>query len=246
MIRKKNNGLSLFLFLLITGSVFAAVISSCGKNGNVSPTALNIRYQVVNLSPDVGPIALYIQYHNYNNRSYYYPSASGYFYLTLTDTPFQIRPGQSIIPGQVVPTTNIVPNLDYILKPNLRYTLFIGGTVANNNVQSLFLTDTSSLPATGRGKVRFVNVSPQQQNYDVVANGTLAFANQAFMKVSPYIEIPSGSYNFQIFNAGTTTPVIGTLQNVNILDGRLYTIYTYGLAGQTDSLAFGGGVIANN
>jgi uncharacterized protein DUF4397 len=244
MDRKKNSSWSLFLFLLITGSVFAGFISSCGKNGNVSPSALNIQYQIVNLSPDLGSVSLYVDFHTYNNTSYFYPQASGYFYLTSIDTPFQIRPGQTVIPGQVVSSGNIF-SLDNILKPNLKYTLFIGGTVANNNVQPLFLTDTSSTPTTGRGKVRFLNVSPQAENFDVVANGTLAFGNQQFMKVSPYVEMPAGSYNFQIFPAGATTPILGTLQNFNIQDGRLYTVYTYGLAGQTDSLAFGEGVIVN-
>ncbi|HVV56549.1 MAG TPA: DUF4397 domain-containing protein [Mucilaginibacter sp.] len=236
----------IFPFILAAaGMSFAAFISSCGKtnSGNVTPSS-NIQYQVVNLSPDLGPVSLYINYQNYRNASYYYPTPSGYFYLTSIQQPFQIRPGQSLIPGEVTSTATIF-SIDSALHTNTRYTLFITGLQADSSVNYVFLTDTSPAPAIGRGKVRFMNASPLSKNFDVVANGTMAFPNQQYLKVSSYIEMPAGSYNFQIFPAGATTPVYGNLQNVNIQDGRLYTIYTYGLAGRTDSLAFGEGVIVN-
>jgi len=116
---------------------------------------------------------------------------------------------------------------------------------ADSSITGVFLTDTSSAPALGRGKVRFLNASPQSTGFDVLANDTLAFKNVKYLNVSPYMELPAGGYNFQIFQTGNSTNVIGTVQNLTVLDGKLYTIYCYGLAGHTDSLAFGTGTIVN-
>jgi hypothetical protein len=237
-----NNGLSVFLSLFIAVFLIAPFISSCGKTGSVSPSALNIQYQIINLSPDLGSVDLYIKYKKVNASSYFYPTASGYFYLTAIDTPLQIRPGASLISGTVVSTANLF-NLDYILKPNLKYTLFITGFAKADS--ALFITDTAALPTIGRGKVRFLNASLNSLGLDVVANGTSAFLNQQYLKISPFKELPAGNYDFQIFPKNSRDTVLRDIQNVTIQDGRLYTIYTYGLPGRTDSLAFGSGVITN-
>src|SRR5215469_5015241 len=92
---RKNTygGLKALLFLVISGLVITSFISSCGKGSanSTGVSAQNIQYQVVNLSPDVGPISLYIDYQQYKSLSFYYPSATGYFVLSSVDTPFQIR-----------------------------------------------------------------------------------------------------------------------------------------------------------
>jgi len=244
MNNKNNGGLKAFLFLVIAGLLISPFISSCGKT-SVNVTSSNIQYQVVNLSPSLGPISLYIDYRIYNNKNFYYPSPSGYFYLTSIDTPFQIRSSPNQAAGTVVTTTGNIFSMNDALKPNLKYTLFITGLLSDSAIYRVFLTDTSSTPTVGRGKIRFLNASPRSPGFDIIANGTQAFSNQQYLKVSKYIEVTAGNYNFQIFQKGTTTDVIGTLQNVTIQDGRLYTLYCYGLANRTDSLAFGSGFITN-
>ena len=65
MNNKNNGGLKAFLFLVIAGLLISPFISSCGKT-SVNVTSSNIQYQVVNLSPSLGPISLYIDYRIYN------------------------------------------------------------------------------------------------------------------------------------------------------------------------------------
>src|SRR5260370_19920885 len=126
MYNRNNISLSVFLFLFVAVFVVMPFISSCGKSGTVSPSTLNTQYQILNLSPDLGSVDLYIDFRKVNRSSYFYPSSSGYFYLTSVDTPFQIRPGSTLIAGTQPPSFNIF-NLDNILKPNLKYTLMITG-----------------------------------------------------------------------------------------------------------------------
>ncbi|MGN6640469.1 MAG: DUF4397 domain-containing protein [Mucilaginibacter sp.] len=247
MNKKKNTGFSVLLFLIISGCLLTPFISSCGKTSSANATTLNIQYQVVNLSPDLGPISLYLDFHRYNNSAYYYPSASGYFYLSSIDTPFQIRPTPNTTGVNNVQTSNIF-NIDTLLKPAYKYTLFVTGFNADSSLTYKLLTDITTLPPTGQGKVRFINLSPQSTPFQVLVNGTSdpAFTNLQYTKVSSYINVPAGTYNFQVFPTGKTTgDVIGSESNVTIQDGRAYTIYSYGLVGHTDSLAFGMGVITN-
>ncbi|MFI5161613.1 MAG: DUF4397 domain-containing protein [Sphingobacteriales bacterium] len=245
MMKKNSSGLKVLIFLAVVCAMIGTFISSCGKTSSSSATALNIQYQVVNLSPDLGPISLYINYSIYNNLHFIYPAPSGYFYLSSIATPFQIRPSPNQTGTTTVINTSNIFSLSDALKPNLKYTLFITGVNATHSLDTLFLTDTGATPATGRGKVRFLNASPLSTGFDVLANGTLAFSNQQYNKVSKFVELPAGNYTFQVFNAGTITGVIGSEQNVTIQDGRLYTLYSYGIAGHTDSLAFGMATITN-
>lgn len=243
MKKGNNSAYSVFGFLFVAVFFVMPFVSSCGKSGTLSPSALNVQYQVINLSPTLGSIDLYINYIKVNSSSYFYPSSSGYFLLNSIDTPFQIRYGTPLIPGSSSPSGNIFPNIDGILKPNLKYTLIVTGLKADT-LAYIQTTDTASTPTIGRGKIRFVNASPQSTGFDVTANDTLAFAKVPYLGVSKYIELPAGNYDFKIYTSKKPT-LLREIPIITIQDGRLYTLYTYGLAGRTDSLAFGSGVITN-
>ncbi len=250
--QKKNShrGLGVLLFLIVAVFMLTPFISSCGKSGSVNPSTLDIQYQVINLSPNLGSVDLYIHYAKVNTSSFFYPVPSGYFYLTSVDTPFQIRPGATLVPGTIPPTYNIF-TVTYPLKTHYKYTLMISGilTAAGGNagLDTIFTTDyypALPAPALGRGKVRFVNASPGAGGYDLTANDTTAFSNIPYRGVSAFKELPAGTYDFRIYPNGSSS-ILRDIPNVTIQDGRFYTLYCYGLAGHTDSLAFGSGVITN-
>ena len=253
MSKKRNyGGLKAFFFLVIPGLMIIPFISSCGKGqGTYGASALNIRYQVVNLSPDVGPISLYIDFRQYNGLNFYYPAATGYFVLNSIDTPFQIRSSPVQLTNSTVTGQIYIPDINNILHPNFKYTLFVYGHAADRSISSMLLTDTSStLPPLGYGKVRFVNLSPSSGAFDIYANGTTSkrLQNLQYSHVSPYVVMPAGNYTFQVYPAGANTAnggAVGSYPNLTVLDGRLYTLYTYGVVGHTDSLAFGIRGIAN-
>ncbi len=246
MISKNNIGLSVFLSLFAGIFVVMPFISSCGKS-TVSPSTLNVQYQVINLSPNLGPVDLYIDFKIYNKSSFIYPSASGYFYLSSIDTPFQIRPSQTLTQTQTVISTGNIFNMDDILKPNFKYTLFLTGLTGDSSVTRVLTVDTANLPTVGSGKLRFINLSPRSSGLDVVINGTasIPFTNVQYLKQTPFVQLPAGTYDFQIFLTGSTS-IVQDHPNVVIQDGRAYTLYAYGLVGHTtDSLAFGAGVVTN-
>jgi len=233
----KQKGIAL-LFACFAGLLVISGILSCGKSNNVIPVGANIQFQVVNLSPDLRPINLWVGFIK-RNIAYSYPTPSGYFSMASVDTPLQIRSALAN-----VSTANLV-SIDTLLRANVKYTLFVTGLRADSTITGIFTKDTSATSTPGRGKIRFVNASPRSPNLDVTANGTLAFTNRTYKSVSKFIEIAPGSYEFKITPTGTSTNVLKTLPQVSVQDGKLYTIYSYGIAGRIDSAAFGAGVIAN-
>ena len=241
MFKRNNRSLTIFLSLFVITFLVLPFVSSCGKGGALSPSALNIQYQVVNANPTLGSVDLYIHYAKVNSNSYFYPIASGYFYLTSIDTPFQIRNGTSLTVGAIAPSSNIfvLP----IPKPGLKYTLMITG-LASVDTSYILTTDTASIPTIGRGKVRFENASSGTTAFDVTANGVAAFTDIPYKAVSRYIELPAGNYDFQVFPNKSST-LLRDIPHITIQDGRIYTLYCYGQPGRTDSLAFGSGFITN-
>ncbi|MCC8424024.1 DUF4397 domain-containing protein [Mucilaginibacter sp. UR6-11] len=233
-----KNKVMLFLSLCCAGMMVIPFIASCGKSGSISPSSSKIQMQVVNLSPDLQPIYLYVGLIRQSQAAYSYPYPSGYFSLTNIDTPIQIRSANSTIS-----TTNFV-SLDSVLKPNFKYTLFVTGLRADSTVTSIFAIDTARTPTPGRAKIRFINASPRSAGFDITANGTMAFRNQTYKNISKFIEVPPGNYEFKIMPAGQTT-VISSIPGVTVADGKVYTIYCRGVAGGADSVAFGTGVIIN-
>lgn len=231
-----------FLALCFGSIMVLPFIASCGKNDGVTASNSRILFQVVNLSPDLQPVNLWVGYQRQQNYSFTYPSPSGYFSLTNIDTPIQIRASSTNIS-----TGNFI-SLKTPLLPNFRYTLFVTGLRADssttNRVTSIFTIDTATNPSPGRGKIRFVNASPRSSAFDVTANGTIAFSNLAYKGVTPFIEIPPGIYQFRVLPTGQTT-ILSTLANVSILDGKVYTLFCRGVAGGADSVAFGTGIISN-
>lgn len=229
-----------FLSLCFAGIMVVPFIASCGKSaGTVTPSTAKIQMQVVNLSPDLQPVNLYVGLIQQSTGGFSYPYPSGYFSLTNINPPIQIRSYSA-----TVSTTNLVSIDSVIFKPNFKYTLFVTGLRADNSVGYIFTVDTAVNPTTGRGKIRFVNASPRSGLLDITANDTLAFKASAYKSVSKFIELPAGNYNFKVKPSGSST-VISNFPAVTVVDGKLYTLYCRGVVNGADSVAFGMGVINN-
>lgn len=215
-------------------------IASCGKNNTTVAPTTNTQLQVVNLSTDLLPVNLYINLQK-RNAQYSYPTPSGYFSLGAFDTLFQIRRTAT---GNNNSSVNEL-SIDTTLKSNVKYTLFITGFKATNSIFPIFVSDTSAAPTSGRGKVRFVHATAGNNIFNVFANGTAVFTNQAYKNVSKFVEMPAGNYNFKIYDQSSTTTILSELPSVTVQDGKLYTLYCRGIVGRTDTAAFGMGILNN-
>lgn len=231
--QKKSPILSILLSVIAMVLVISMIVS-CGKENNASPAGLNTKLNIINVSPDVLPVDFYIALRKQNAKPFIYSVPSGYLYLSTLATPLQIR--------TLTNTTIFSRNTPLIT--NCGYSIFITGLVGDKTDTAIMVTDTDAVPTKGRGKVRFINASARPVSIDLYANGTPAFQKKGFLSVSEYLEIPAGIYDFKLYSTGTTT-ILKDMTNITIQDGRLYTLYSYGIAGRTDSAAFNAGMITN-
>jgi hypothetical protein len=223
--------------LLLVAVMVIPFMASCGKSSDGTVNTYNSQLIVANLSQDVGPVDLYINNNIQNGTSpYRYPVLGSYFYLNTIGFPLQIRANGG--------TKSTVLTTDSVPKTNAKYTLFVTGIKNDGNLNYVFVADTSVLPAVGRGRVRFINASPRSSPFDVYANGTIAFKNIKLDSCTKFIDVPVGDYNFQIYANGDFSTILNSFKQT-VGDGKLYTIYTYGIVGRTDSAAFSSGVITN-
>jgi Domain of unknown function (DUF4397) len=242
MAYKNMRNIWVWFCLGMVGVLFVSSIQSCGKSTAASAAGLNIEYEILNLSPNLGAISLYANFLQVNplTSGYTYGINSDYFYVPSIAIPYQFRP---FLYNENTGTT-LFSRSDS-LKAGLKYSLFITGTAVNGVPQQLFTVDTASEPSIGRAKIRFVNVSPSATSgLDLYANGTLAFGAQPYPTSSKFIEVPVGNYDIQIKGAGNSA-ILNEQPIVTVQDGRLYTIYAYGYTTRSDSAAFNAGVITN-
>jgi len=230
----------LYLGLFIVGALATPMLASCGKSDTARPTNANAQLQIVNLSPDLRAFNLYGNFLRFNANAYAYGVASGYFLFPVADTPLQIR---SVPTNSQVSQLNLL-TLDSTLTRNVKYTWFVTGLKADSSVTSILTADTGGIPSAGRGKIRFVNASPNAASLRITANDTLAFDKVTYKKVTKYIEVTSGRYNFKLTSTSDPATILKSF-DTTVLDGKLYTIYCNGLVGRADSAAFRIGVILN-
>ena len=227
------------MLLLAGGILFCAYISSCGKATNASPTGLDIEYQVMNFSPDLGPVNLFINFHQVNalGNRFVFEVNHGYFYIPDNVLPFQFRT------AYIVDTTIFQRN--DVLTSGAIYTLYITGAQTDHSLTQIFTVDTAVSPAIGYGLLRFVNASPTGTGgLDVTANGTPAFNKIPYKTVSSWLPLPIGNYDLKINTTGNTA-ILNEQPSITIQDGRLYTLYAYGYTSRVDSAAFNAAVTTN-
>jgi hypothetical protein len=235
-----KSGLLKYLCIIILGILTVPQLVSCGKDNSTSLGTDNGYLNIVNLSPNMNPVNLYAEYIKQGTTQYRYPNASGYFLMNINDTPLQVRPALSTTSSQI----NLV-SLDRSLKKNVRYTWFLTGLKSDSAFTYIFTVDSGATPAVGRSKVRLVNASPGSLGINITANDSELATNIAYKGVSDYREVTSGSYNFKISATNAPGVILTTLKNTTVLDGKLYTIYAYGLPNRTDTAAFSAGIILN-
>ena len=130
------------LLLLIAGCWFITNLTSCGKQ-SASPAGLNVRYEVFNLSPDLFPVNLFIDFKQVNAQPFIFAAHQGYFYVPSVDTPYQIR--SALLSG--------IPLLSRsdLLKSNLTYSLFITGKPGQRIFDNYFYGRYRIFAGNGQG-----------------------------------------------------------------------------------------------
>ncbi|MBL4675714.1 MAG: DUF4397 domain-containing protein [Mucilaginibacter sp.] len=242
MANRNKNSLMVYLLLFTIGVMGLPLLSSCGKSEGISSSNNNARLGIVNLSNDVQPFKLYARFIAQGTATYSYPNASTYTLINVADTPVQVRTAQTS--NNLNPINLLTLNRGFVR--NVPYTLFVMGLRKDSSLAAVITVDTSSLPANGRGKIRLVNaVANVPSGVNLTLNDTVAFRSVRFKGVTDFVEVTAGTYNINVVPSNNPSTPLKDLSNFTILDGKTYTIYSYGLSSGSDTASYGINTILN-
>lgn len=130
---------------------------------------------------------------------------------------------------QVTPTglsTPVVIDADLPLEKGVSYTVAATDVLAN--ITAKVYVDDNSEPGPGMAKVNFGHLSPDAPNVDVWIDGVVTIINLPFQEVTPYLEVPAGTYNVKVTPTGLAAPVVIDI-DVPLDAGTVYSAYVEGL-----------------
>lgn len=105
-------------------------------------------------------------------------------------------------------------------------TAALAGTPSAMGIRTFYETVVQIPP--GRLYLRFANLVPGSPAMDLLlSNGTELFNGVAFGMATNYIPLPAGTYIFYIRQSDTDRSLLYVL-NIQLNEGRFYTIYTVG------------------
>lgn len=206
--------------LMLLSLFFVVGCDDDDDDGVLQPTTDTAQVRVVHLSPDAGPVDVYVD-----------------DALTLEDVTFNgVSEYLSVAAGQhdvaVTPANDAqtrVIDVTVTLEADKAYTVVARGLLADSDVNPILLEDDlQTMPAMAR--VRFVHASPDAPPVDItLPDGSILFGNVPFGEADEsYLSVPAGNYDLQVRVAGTETVAL-SFGDVGLQNGTVYTVYARGL-----------------
>jgi WD40 repeat protein len=136
-------------------------------------------------------------------------------------------------------SSNVALKTEYfILEPQYGYTLFMYDKI--EDLKFMMLPDNLTKPPKDMASVRFANLSPDSENLTLSINGNPAIiTNIAFKDHSNAIFVSKGdNVRFEI-RGHQTGELLLTLNNINLEEGKIYTVFVNGLKNTNTSTVRG-------
>ncbi|KQS37067.1 DUF4397 domain-containing protein [Pedobacter sp. Leaf194] len=219
------------IFALLAVTLF---LSACKKDWGDSNSITVAGIGFVHASPGTGALDFIVDNQRANNREFKYTNDLGYFGAYPGTRLFGIAKKDSV---KYLSTTNVN------LQSGFFYSAFVIDVLPSPKI--LVIQDDLTAPATGKAKIRFINLSPDAPALDlaVEGNATALVTGKAYKETSPFISIdPAAAYTFQIKESNNVT---ATLPATKIEAGKIYTLWAKGLKSKTDSTKFGLSILTN-
>lgn len=228
--------ISLKTTTLLAALVITLGLSSCMKDDFENTPILISGLSLVHASPTTEKLDVYIDNTRasiddfaFGNKMDYLRAYSGDRTITVTKKGLTTRL-----------TSDVVK-----LVPDFGYTVFVVDKF--EAIDLLTLQDDLALPAAGKAKVRFVNLSPDGGALNLAINGaaTDLADNRAFKEFSAFVPVDAAeNVTFNVKNKATGA-VEATISGVKIEDGKIYTIYAKGLKANADDTRFGAAIFTH-
>lgn len=202
---------------------------------DTTPTTVTKEYgkiQVFHAAVDAPAIDFQVDGKKVNLDSLVYSKGTAYYETELTagkKTSFKVLAAKT---GQSISLDSLQLN-----SKDVGYSVFVyQDKDAAKTIRTLYGPDNLLAPAAGKAKVRLVHLIPDANvNIDVeavapsaVATTNSQFSNVIFPKLTDYVELAKGTYDFKVKISGTTN-LLFTVPNVTFEDGKIYSFVARGL-----------------
>ena len=216
--------------------IWAIVITTIFSCKSVSTATTSV--QVINASPDAGPVNFYLSGTLKTSAPVAYGNSLGYFSTIAGNQTGEVKAS---------PSNNTLVSAPVSLASDVNYSVFISGLASANTVNFVAAQDNLITPAPGRVKIRFVQLISGAPQVNLLANSIVLFSFKAYKSVSDYTEITAGTYSIKVISADPAATNITTAFNQTFENGRIYTVYLKGTIGAVaDALKPNLGVMRNN
>ncbi len=216
--------------MLFTAVTLSAVLASCSKDFDDTPAPAVSGLNVIHASPTTEKLDFYVNSTRGNNEDLDFGKKLGYFNLYSGTSKISIAKKGS--------TTTLVSE-NFTFAPERGYSLFMIGKV--DSLKFLMVKDSLIVPASGKARVRFVNVSPDAPvlNLAVAGATTDLFTDKAYRQYSDFTTIDAAEKVTFTAKNKVTGAVEATLTDAKIESGRNYTIWVKGYKAATDITKLG-------
>lgn len=215
-------------YKLITFTFFLAIcFVSCKKDAQnlIDLSGLS----VVNASPSKESLEVYVDNTKVTNSDFTFGSKLDY--LTAYS-------GRRVMIVKQKGSDQTLLTEPFILEPQYGYSLFIVDRYPN--VKFMLLPDNLTKPPKGKASVRFANLSPDSDPLTLaVGSGNYKITNVRFKDYSDAMLIDVGDNITFFIRDHATADLVTSLSDVNIEEGKIYTIYVNGLKSAKDETRIG-------
>lgn len=224
---------------LVIAAAIIASLASCSKkddhNTTTTPTKPTAKVMFTNACIGTGNLDVYLNDSILNKASNIaYMANSGYV---------SINPG-SAKTAFVLQNANIdLVDTTLTYTANANYSVFATGAV---NKASLFTTtDDLTVPASGKAKVRLINLSADNLSESMYVGNTKIDSGVIYKEATPFVTVNAGTSNV-IVQDPNNVPMSKTLSGQVFASGKIYTIILTGTSNASGNSALTLTVINNN
>jgi hypothetical protein len=199
--------------------VALAGMVSCNDDDDPQVEPIPVAFvSLYHASPDAPDLSVQVDNQQINNYPLDYSDYTGYLRFRTGDRNLKFGPYDA---------NNVVIDTTVTLSEANLYSIFVVDEYDNSKV--LVLNDNSENPASGKAKIRFLNLSPDSEEMSLRANGSQnpLFAGQAFTETSEFIEVDATGYDFQVTSTSGDDNVL-SIPDIELRSGWFYTIVVRG------------------
>ena len=217
---------------MFVSGIFSACDKDKSKPGIVRGNSANV--MAVHASPDASGVSFFLGDTKITTAALTYGDHTAYVSTPAGKKKAEFKGGAN---------NTSIASTDLDLADKKNYTIFLAGPVAAATV--IAVEDDLTAPGAGKAKVRFVNLSPDDTKLDIRKKGGDKLAtSREYKSVSNFMEVPTGAAVYEILDPSNT--VLFATPELNLQEGKIYTIWIKGSANGVGDAALGTNIIQHN